>query len=192
MVDVAFQPNTRQPEPNGPQALQPANRAEAEIDRGVSDDAAADPSDRNSGALPGVLLAASGDAEQVDAALRRPRQFRIPVQARDLLAGGEAVVHLRHHGRRLQGADRLHRRAFRPQHPGQGPAQMARHAAGAVGDSAGHEHAGVAVAVRSRPTAPSTTRCRFSASDRFRGPAMPTGRASPSFWSISGTARRSS
>ena len=92
----------------------------------------------------------------------------------------------------LQGADRLHRRALRPQHSGQGPAQMARHAAGAVGDSAGHEHAGLAVAVRSRPTAPSTTRCRFSASDRSRGPATPAGRASRSFWSTSGSARRSS
>mgnify|MGYP003693954537 CR=1 FL=1 len=167
-------------------------RDEAKINRGVPDDAAADSSDRDSGALPGVLFAASGDAEQVDAALRRLRQFRISVQARNLLAGREAVVHLRDHGRGLQGADRLHRRAFRSQHSGQGPAQMARHAAGAVGDSAGHEHAGVAVAVR-----PVLQRLQLHAVV-FRHRADPVdrrrqaGHASPSFWSTSGTARRSS
>jgi ABC-type sugar transport system permease subunit len=58
-----------------------------------------------------------------------------------------------HHGRRLQGHHRLLRRPFRPQHPGQGPAQVARHAAGAVGHSAGHELPCLAVAVRSSHSA---------------------------------------
>ena len=38
--------------------------------------------DRDPGDLSGLLLAASGDAEQVDAEVHWPRQFRIPVQAR--------------------------------------------------------------------------------------------------------------
>ena len=148
MVDVAISAKRRLESTIGTQAHQPAQGAEAQIDRGLPDDAAADPADRAPGALSGLLLAASGDAEQVDASVRRPRQFRVPVQARNLLAGRQAVLHLRDHGRDLQGADRLHRRPFRAQHSGQGPAQMARHAAGAVGHSAGDEHAGLAVAVR--------------------------------------------
>jgi ABC-type sugar transport systems, permease components len=40
----------------------------------------------------------------------------------------------RRHGRRFQGALRFHHRPFRPQRPEQGPAQVARHAAGAMGD----------------------------------------------------------
>jgi len=40
------------------------------------------------------------------------------VQARDVLDGSAAVLHLRHHCRHLQSADRFHRRAFRPQRPG--------------------------------------------------------------------------
>ena len=52
---------------NGTQTLQPADCAEAKIDRGISDDAAAHPADRHSGDLSGVLFAASGDPEQVDA-----------------------------------------------------------------------------------------------------------------------------
>ena len=118
--------------------------------------------------------------------------FAVPVQARDLLAGGPAILHFRDHRRVLQGADRLHRRPLRPQHSGQGPAQMARHAAGAVGDPAGHEHAGVVVAVRSRRTAPSTICWRASASTGFHGPARPAGPDSRSSWSISGSAPRSS
>ena len=106
------------------------------------------------------------------------RKIPVPVQARNVLDGGEAVLHLRHHGGHLQSADRLHRRAFRAQHSGQGPAQVARHAAGAVGDPAGHEHARMAVAVRSVlqrvQLGPGAVRDR---ADR-RGPATPTGRAS--------------
>ena len=148
MADVAIERNARR-SANGAQARQFANRAEAKVDRGLSDDAAADPADPASGDLSRVLLAASGDPEQVDAALHRAWKLPVPVQARNLLAGGRAILHFRDHRRDLQGADRLHRRPLRPQHSGQGPAQMARHAAGAVGDSAGDEHAGVAVAVRS-------------------------------------------
>ena len=104
----------------------------------------------------------------------------------------EAILHLRDHGRDLQSADRLHRRALRPQHSGQGPAQMARHAAGAVGDPAGDEHAGVAVAVR-----PLLQRLQlYTVVFRHRADPMDrrrrTGRASRSFWSTSGSARRSS
>src|SRR5262249_20869822 len=90
----------------------------------------------------------SRDLEQVDGALRRLRQFPVPVQARDVLDGGAAVLHLCHHRGRVQGADRLHRRAFRQQRPQPPPAQMARQAAGAVGDSAGDELPRLAVAVR--------------------------------------------
>ena len=68
---------------------------------------------------PAFYSAASGDAEQGDDEVRRARQFRVPVQARNVLDGGEAILHLRDHRRDLQGADRLHRRAFRPQHSGQ-------------------------------------------------------------------------
>ena len=118
--------------------------------------------------------------------------FHVPVQARNVLAGGAAVLHLRDHGRDLQGADRLHRRPLRSQHSGQGPAQVARHAAGAVGDSAGDEHAGVAVAVRSVLQRLQLAAGAASASARSHGPATPTGRASRSSWSTSGSARRSS
>ena len=76
--------------------------------------------------------------------------------------------------------------------PGQGPAQVARHAAGAVGDPAGDEHASPGCGCSIRPTAPSTGCWRCSASARCRGPATPTGRASRSSWSTSGSARRSS
>ena len=76
--------------------------------------------------------------------------------------------------------------------PGQGPAQVARHAAGAVGDPAGHEHAGLAVAVRSLLQRLQLDAGASSASARSRGPATPTGRASRSSWSTSGSARRSS
>ena len=104
--------------------------------------------------------------------------FTVPVQARDVLDGGAAVLHLRHHGGDLQSADRLHRRAFRAQHPGQGPAQVARHAAGAVGDPAGDELPRLAVAVRSVlqrvQLDPGAVRHRAGR----RGPATPTGRAS--------------
>ena len=40
--------------------------------------------------------------------------------------------HLRRHRGHLQSADRVHCRAFRAQHPEPGPAQVARHAAGAL------------------------------------------------------------
>src|SRR5262249_8483221 len=110
---------------------------------------AADAAGGAAGDLPGVLFAPSRHAQQVDGALRRPRQFHLPVQARNLLDGGAAVLHLRHHGRHLQSHHRLRGRALRAQHPVEGPAQVARHAAGAVGDPAGHELPRLAVAVRS-------------------------------------------
>ena len=88
----------------------------AEVDHRVPDGAAAHPADRAAGRLSGALFDPSRDTEQVDGALRRLRQFHLPVQARNLLDGGEAVLHLRHHRGDLQSLDRLHRRPFRPQH----------------------------------------------------------------------------
>ena len=97
--------------------VRPAPGAAAQIDHRVPDDAAADPADRAAGDLSGVLFDPSRHPQQVDGALRRLRQLPVPVQARDVLDGGAAVLHLRHHRGDLQGADRLHRRAFRAQHP---------------------------------------------------------------------------
>ena len=142
--------------------------------------------------LSGVLFAASRDPEQVDGALRRLRQLPLPVQARDVLDGGEAVLHLRHHRGHLQSADRLHRRAFRAQHPEQGTAQVARHAAGAVGHPAGDELPRLAVAVRSLLQRLQLGAGAVRHRPGRRGPATPTGRASRSSWSMCGSARRSS
>ena len=47
MADVALQPNGAA-DASRAQTRQPAQRAEAQIDRGVPDDAAADPPDRDS------------------------------------------------------------------------------------------------------------------------------------------------
>ena len=178
MVDAVLQGVEVQVAPAAQASVEPAQGHAAQVDHRLPDGAAADPADRPAGHLSGDLLDASGDAQQVDAALRRARQLLLPVQARDLLDGGAAVLHLRDHRRDLQGADRLHRRPFRAQHPGQGPAQVARHAAGAVGDPAGHELSRLAVAVR-----PVLQRLQLgarasSASGPSPGPAMPTGRAS--------------
>ena len=71
------------------------------------------------------------------------------------------------------------RRAFRAQRSGQGAAQVARHAARPLGHPAGHEHARLAVAVRSLlqrvQLAPGADRHRAAC----RGWAIRTGRASP-------------
>ena len=106
----------RMSEPLGRRRAGFAPDAAAQVDHRVPDDAAADPADRAAGDLSGALFDPSRDLEQVDGALRRLRQFHVPVQARNILDGGAAVLHLRHHRGDLQSADRLHRRAFRPQH----------------------------------------------------------------------------
>src|SRR5205807_4747128 len=62
---------------------------------------------RSDGALPGALFDPPRDAQQVDGALRRPGQLRVPVQARDLLDGGQAVGGVRGERGAVQGADRL-------------------------------------------------------------------------------------
>ena len=76
--------------------------------------------------------------------------------------------------------------------PAKGPAQVARHAAGAVGDSAGDEHAGVAVAVRPVLQRLQLYAVVFRHRADFVDRRRPTGPASRSFWSISGMAPRSS
>ena len=92
----------------------------------------------------------------------------------------------------LQGPARLHRRASRAQRAGQQAAQVARHAADPVGDPGGHVDARLAVAVRSLALglqlAARPGRHRPGAVDR----RPRTGPGSPSSWSISGSARRSS
>ena len=67
MADVAIERNAARRSANGAQARQFANRPEAKIERRLPDDAAADPADPASGDLSRILLAASGDPEQVDA-----------------------------------------------------------------------------------------------------------------------------
>ena len=62
--------------------------------------------------------------------------------------------------------------------PGEGPAQVARHAARAVGDPAGDEHARLAVAVRSVLQRVQLAAGAVRRRTRCRGPATPTGRAS--------------
>src|SRR6516164_8397764 len=132
-----------------PPALLAAHGDAAQIDHRVFDDASAHPAGRAPRPLPRPLLHPSRHAEQVDGALRRLRQFPVPVQARDVLDGGAAILHLRHHRRHLQSAHRLHRRALRAQRPEPRPAQVARHAVGALGDPAGDELSRLAMAVRS-------------------------------------------
>ncbi len=61
--------------------------------------------------------------------------------------------------------------------PSKEAAQMARHAAGALGDPAGHEHAGVAVAVRSLLQRLQLHARSFSGSGRSPGSVKPAGRA---------------
>ena len=56
--------------------IEPAQAHAAQVDHRLPDGAAADPADRAAGDLSGALLDPSGDAEQVDGALRRPRQLR--------------------------------------------------------------------------------------------------------------------
>jgi hypothetical protein len=92
----------------------------------------------------------------------------------------------------LQGVHRLRGGALRQQHPDQGPAQVARHAAGAVGHPGGDEHAQLAVAVRPLLLGVQLDLHPARASARSRGWARRAGRASRSSWSTSGSARRSS
>ena len=101
--------------------------------------------------LSGVLFDLSVDAEQGADALHRARQFQLPAVARRLPDGGGADGDLRAQRGVLQSADRAHHRASDQQPAGQGPAQVARHAAGAVGHSAGAVVARLVVAVRSDP-----------------------------------------
>src|ERR1700731_1077469 len=69
-----------------------ADGAEAKIHCGLSHDAAANRVDFAFGNLSRDLLDASGDIEQVDAAFRWTWKFPVPVQARNVLAGGRAVL----------------------------------------------------------------------------------------------------
>ena len=176
----------------GRQPQQPAQVDAAQVDHRLPDGAAADPSDPHPRRLSGGLRRLPGDAQQGHDQVRRLRELRLPVRPRNLLDGGLPVLPVRHHRGDLQGDHRLRGRPLRAQHPEQGPAQVARHAAGAVGHSAGHEHARLAVAVRSVLLGLQLDPAPASASTAFRGPARPAGRVSRSSWSTSGSARRSS
>src|SRR6516162_513996 len=110
---------------------------------------AADPDHRLPRDLPGTVLDLSFDAEQGANALYRALQFQLPPLARRILDGGSAVGDFCAHRGFFQSADRTHHRASGQQSAGERPAQMARHAAGAMGHSAGALVARLVVAVRS-------------------------------------------
>src|SRR5216683_3168250 len=101
--------------------------------------------------LPGVLLDLSRHAEQGADQIHRSRQFLLSARTRHLPDGDRAVGDLCAQRRVLQGADRARDRAPRQQSAEQGSAQVARHAAGAVGHSARAVDVGVVVVVRSDP-----------------------------------------
>ena len=132
-----------------PPALEPAQDHAAQVDHRLLHGAAADLADRPAGVYPALYsmhLATLNKSMERFVGLSnftflfKRETFWMVVQQSCIFAI-TAVA--------LQGADRLHRRPLRAQHPGQGPAQVARHAAGAVGHSAGDELPRLAVAVRS-------------------------------------------
>ena len=111
---------------------------------------AADPHHRRADHLSGVLFDLSVDAEQGADPLHRPVGNFTFLMSRDtfwMVVRQSAIFALSR--RVLQGADRPDHRASRQQPAGQRPAQMARHAAGAVGDPAGAVDARLVVDVRS-------------------------------------------
>src|SRR5580704_3464263 len=121
------------------------------LDHRVLDVPAIDRHRRLSHHLPRVLFDLSVDAEQGADPLYRPFQFHLPDVARRVLDGGGADRDLRDHRGTLQSADWAHYRPSHQQPAGQGPAQMARHDAGAMGHSARAVVTRLVVAVRSDP-----------------------------------------
>src|SRR5262245_6869649 len=101
--------------------------------------------------LPCFLFDLPVDAEQGADALYRPRQFQLSAVARCFLDGDVAIGDLRAVRRLLQSPYRPDHRALDQQSTGQGPAQVARHAAGTLGHSPGSVVAWLVVAVRSDP-----------------------------------------
>ncbi len=121
------------------------------LDHRLPDVPAADRHHRRPRRLSGVLFDLSVDAEQGADALHRAVEFQLPVVARRVPHGDGANRNLRAQRRVLQSTDRAHHRAPDQQSAGQRPAQVARHAAGAVGHPARFVVAGLVVAVRSHP-----------------------------------------
>src|SRR6185437_6141111 len=118
------------------------------LDHRVPDVPAADPDHRQPRHLSSAVLDLSVDAEPGADPFHRARQFPLPAVARRIPDGGRAVGDLRAVRRILQSADRAHHRTLDQQPADQRPAQMARHAAGPLGDSAGAVVARLVVAVR--------------------------------------------
>src|SRR3569833_2799628 len=118
------------------------------IDHRIHDVPAADPDHLLPCHLSGLLFDLAVDAEQGADQVHRPRQLPLPVVPRRVLDGGAAIGDLRDLRRVLQSADRPDHRAPDQQSAGERPAQVARHAAGAVGHSAGAVVARLVVAVR--------------------------------------------
>ena len=75
MVDVAFQPSRVAGAGSARKRSSLRTALKRKSTAAFLMTLAADPSDRDPGALSGVLFAASGDAEQIDATVRRPWQF---------------------------------------------------------------------------------------------------------------------
>src|SRR5262245_27175434 len=118
------------------------------FDHRFPDVPAVDPHYRLPRRLSGPDLDLSVDAEQSSYALYRPWQSKLHALARRILDGGPAVRDFRADRGVLQSADRPDHGAPDQQSTGQRSAQMARHAAGAVGHSAGALLARLVVAVR--------------------------------------------
>src|SRR6516165_10267651 len=101
--------------------------------------------------LPGPVLDLSVNAEQGTDQIPRPGQFLLSAKPRHLLDGDRAISDLCPQCRVLQGADRSGDRPPRQQFAEQGSAQVARHAARALGHSARAVDARMVVVVRSDP-----------------------------------------
>src|ERR1700722_5187358 len=123
----------------------------AALDPRVPDVPAAARDHRRARRLSGALRDLPVDAQQIADPLHRARQLPLAAVARRFPNGGRAGRDLHGLRRRLQGADRADHGAPHQQPARQGPAQVARHAAGAVGDPARALLARLVVAVRSDP-----------------------------------------
>src|SRR6516165_7173349 len=98
-------------------------------------------------ALYSIYLSTLNKAHQIP----RSGQFLLSAEPRHLLDGDRAIGDLCAQRRLVQGADRSRHRPPRQQFAEQGSAQVARHAAGALGHSARAVDARMVVVVRSDP-----------------------------------------